>query len=129
MREQRRESNLCVFCLYVMASPDPTADLPSLDEMREAVKERFGFFPCTWQLNAALTQLKQNDLVTLAPTGSGKTLTFWIPLLFNEDGITIVVTPLIVLGEKNVSKLSLVSIPAINLTTSSASDKTFKVLH
>ncbi|KAH9032208.1 P-loop containing nucleoside triphosphate hydrolase protein, partial [Lactarius hengduanensis] len=62
----------------------------------------------------------------LAPTGSGKTLTFWIPLLFNEDGITIVITPLIVLGEKNVKELLDVSITAINLTTTSASDETFK---
>ncbi|KAI9437493.1 P-loop containing nucleoside triphosphate hydrolase protein, partial [Lactarius indigo] len=60
------------------------------------------------------------------PTGSGKTLTFWIPLLFNGDGVSIVITPLNVLGEKNVDELSLVSIPAVNLTTSSASDKTFK---
>ncbi|KAH9011524.1 hypothetical protein EDB83DRAFT_2530245 [Lactarius deliciosus] len=58
--------------------------------------------------------------------GSGKTLTFWIPLLFNEDGITIVITPLIVLGEKNVNELLDVSIAAINLTTTSASDETFK---
>jgi superfamily II DNA helicase RecQ len=103
-------------------------DLPSLDEMRETIKERFGFYPCTWQLKAASTQLEQNDLLTLAPTGSGKTLTFWIPLLFNGNEITIVVTPLIVLGEKNVAELKLVSIPAINLTTSSATDKTYKVL-
>ncbi|KAF8264330.1 P-loop containing nucleoside triphosphate hydrolase protein [Lactarius quietus] len=102
--------------------------------MREAVKERFGFFPCTWQLKAALIQLEQNDLVTLAPTGSRKTLTFWIPLLFNGDGLIIVVTPLIVLGEKNVGELSfrlrhnisLVSILAINLTSSSVLDETFK---
>jgi superfamily II DNA helicase RecQ len=115
-----------------MASTDSTIGLPrlpSLNAMREAVKERFGFFPCTWQLKAALTQLERKDLVTLAPTGSGKTLTFWIPLLFNGDEIIIIVTPLIVLGEKNVNELSLVSIPAINLTRSSASDDTFKVFH
>ena len=112
-----------------MAPLESPAGLPTLSEMREAVKECFGFFLCTWQLNAASTQLEQNDLVTLAPTGSGKTLTFWIPLLFNGGGITIIVTPLIVLGEKNVTELSLVSIPAINLTTSSASDERFKVLH
>ncbi|KAI9452135.1 P-loop containing nucleoside triphosphate hydrolase protein [Lactarius psammicola] len=94
--------------------------------MKEAVNDRFGFFPCTWQLKAALTQLEGTDLLTLAPTGSGKTLTFWIPLLFNGAGISIVVTPLNVLGEKNVSELALLSIPAVNLTTSSASDKTFK---
>ncbi|KAI9437122.1 P-loop containing nucleoside triphosphate hydrolase protein [Lactarius psammicola] len=94
--------------------------------MREAVNKCFGFVPCTWQLEAALTQLGQRDLVTLAPTGSGKTLTFWIPLLFNGDGITIVITPLIVLGEKNVKELSDVSIAAINLTTTSTSEEAFK---
>ncbi|KAI9434782.1 P-loop containing nucleoside triphosphate hydrolase protein [Lactarius indigo] len=92
--------------------------------MRDAVKDRFGFFPCTWQLEAALTQLKQMDLVTLAPTGSGKTLTFWMPLLFNRNGITIVITPLIVLGDKYVAELSAVSIPAINLA--SESDDTYE---
>ncbi|KAH9015960.1 hypothetical protein EDB83DRAFT_2198819, partial [Lactarius deliciosus] len=76
--------------------------IPSLDDMREAVKDRFSFSLCTWQLKAALTQLEGNDLLTLAPTGSGKTLTFWIPLLFNGDGVSIVITPLNVLGEKNV---------------------------
>jgi superfamily II DNA helicase RecQ len=61
--------------------------------------------------------------------GSGKTLTFWIPLLFNGDGIMIIIMPLIVLGEKNVAELLLVSIPAINLTTTSATDRTYKVLN
>jgi superfamily II DNA helicase RecQ len=111
-----------------MASHDSPSVLPSLDEMREAVNERFGFTPCTWQLQAALAQLERRDLVTLAPTGSGKTLTFWIPLLFNEDGITVVITPLNVLGEKNVKELSDISIAAINLTAKSASDAVFKVL-
>ncbi|KAH9054989.1 hypothetical protein EDB87DRAFT_1567823 [Lactarius vividus] len=54
------------------------------------------------------SQLEGNDLLTLAPMGSGKMLTLWIPLLFNGDGISIVVTPLNVLGEKNISELSLV---------------------
>ena len=113
----------------VMASDDPPSVLPSVDEMRGAVNERFGVLPCTWQLEAALTQLRQRDLLTLAPTGSGKTLTFWIPLLFNGDGVTIVITRLTVLGEKNVNELMEASITAINLTPASASDEAFKVLH
>ncbi|KAH9014978.1 P-loop containing nucleoside triphosphate hydrolase protein [Lactarius pseudohatsudake] len=105
---------------------DSAVDLPSLNDMQEAVKDCFGLSPCTWQLKASLTQLEGNDLLTLASTGSGKTLTFWIPLLFNWDGVSIIITPLNVLGEKNVDELLLVSIPAVNLTTSSASDRTFK---
>ncbi|KAI9437343.1 P-loop containing nucleoside triphosphate hydrolase protein [Lactarius psammicola] len=95
--------------------------------MCAVVKDHFGFFPCKWQLGAALTQLEKRDLVTLAPTGSGKTLTFWIPLLFNGDGITIVITPLNILGDKNIVELSAVLIPAINLTMAMASEITFKV--
>ena len=38
------------------------------------------------------------------------------------------ITPLTVLGEKNVKELSDMSIAAVNLTTTSASDKTFKVI-
>ncbi|KAH9179242.1 hypothetical protein EDB89DRAFT_787328 [Lactarius sanguifluus] len=88
-----------------MTSLDSVVDLPSLNDLRDAIKNRFGFFPCTWQLEAALTQLKQMDLVTMAP-GSSKTLTFWMPLLFNGNGIT-VVTPLIVLSDKYVAELLL----------------------
>ena len=111
-----------------MASLDLTIGPPSLDVIQEAIKECFGFYPCTWRLKAALTQLEWNDLLTLAPMGSEKTLTFWIPLLFNGDEIIIVVTPLIVLGEKNVNELLLVSIPAINLTKSLVLHETFKIL-
>jgi superfamily II DNA helicase RecQ len=112
----------------MMALHNSTSDLPSLANVRETVNKRFGFTPCTWQLEAALTQLRRQDLVTLAPTGSGKTLTFWIPLLFDKDGISVVITPLNVLGEKNVKELADVSITAINLTTTSASDEAFKVV-
>ncbi|KAG2059872.1 hypothetical protein BDR06DRAFT_844982, partial [Suillus hirtellus] len=44
------------------------------------VQEHFGFVPCNWQVQSAQAQLKQRDVVTLSPTGSGKTLTFWIPV-------------------------------------------------
>ena len=53
--------------------------------------------------HAALVQLEQKD--TILPTGSGKTLMFWIPLLFNSDGIIIIVTALNILGDKNVTEL------------------------
>jgi superfamily II DNA or RNA helicase len=89
----------------VMASLPLNYDIPSIATMRTMVQEHFGFVPCNWQVQAAQAQLKQRDVVTLSPTGSGKTLTFWIPLLFNNGGITILITPLTILGEKNVTEL------------------------
>ncbi|KAG2124336.1 hypothetical protein BD769DRAFT_1301431, partial [Suillus cothurnatus] len=50
------------------------------------VQEKFGLSPCTWQLQSAQYQLElldNKDVVTISPIGSGKTLIFWIPLLFN----------------------------------------------
>ena len=38
--------------------------------------------------------LAGKDVITIAPTGSRKSLTYWMPLLFIKYGITVVVTPL-----------------------------------
>ena len=40
----------------------------------------------------------------------------------------IVVMPLVVLGDKNVAELSAVSIPAVNCTSESMTEDTFKVV-
>ncbi|KAG2158699.1 P-loop containing nucleoside triphosphate hydrolase protein [Suillus bovinus] len=94
--------------------------------MHTTVQEHFGFIPCNWQVQSAQAQLKQRDIVTLSPTGSGKTLTFWMPLLFNNGGITILITPLTILGEKNVTELQQVQIPVVNLSAATATDATFE---
>ncbi|TFK20132.1 hypothetical protein FA15DRAFT_552275, partial [Coprinopsis marcescibilis] len=71
--------------------------------------------PCVFQTRDALNQLEnKNDCVTIARTGLGKTLTFWMPLLFNGGGIKIVVTALNVLGEQNVAELARLGIRAVN---------------
>lgn len=65
--------------------------------------------------------LKNNkDVVSIAATGSGKTLTFWMPLLFVPEAIHIVVTPLNILGKQNVETLAKVGIKAISITAESA---------
>ncbi|KAF8233648.1 hypothetical protein L208DRAFT_1265693, partial [Tricholoma matsutake] len=84
------------------------------------------FLPCIFQAHAALAQLEQKDCITISPTGSGKTLMFWIPLLFNNDGIIIIVTALNILGDKNVTELEKLDISAANITGDSATDELFK---
>jgi superfamily II DNA helicase RecQ len=71
--------------------------------------------------------LQQKDCITISPTGSGKTLTFWMPLLFNDNGIIIVVTALNILGEKNIAELEKLSISTANITGKSATNELFKV--
>ena len=41
----------------------------------------------------------------MTATGAGKTLTFWMPLLFDKGSIQVVVTPLNILGDLNINDL------------------------
>ena len=102
--------------------------IPSLAELHTEVKKKFKVLPCIFQARVALAQLEQKDCVTISHTGSRKTLTFWIPLLFNNDGIIIILTALNILGDKNVAELEKLDISAANITGDSATDALFKVL-
>ncbi|KIK78822.1 hypothetical protein PAXRUDRAFT_76125, partial [Paxillus rubicundulus Ve08.2h10] len=55
------------------------------------------------------------NVITVAPTGAGKTLTFCIPLLFNGDGISIIITALNGLGDQNITEWKQLGIPAVNV--------------
>ncbi len=71
------------------------------------------------------------DVVGVAATGSGKTLSFFAPLVMAlEEGqkkVVFVVTPLNLLGQQNSDDLNKVGIPAISVTAENASPETFKV--
>jgi len=81
-------------------------EAPSHEEIRQKTFEAFGFYPCLWQIRVVEAILKHDhDVISIAATGSGKTLTFWMPLLFHKGGIQMVVTPLNLLGTLNVDDL------------------------
>ncbi|KAF9220240.1 hypothetical protein BS17DRAFT_351250 [Gyrodon lividus] len=85
-----------------MATPSPNQSgmLPSISDIQQHAEEILGVRPCLWQLKVVEALLKQDqDVFCIARTGMGKTLTFWMPLLFRLDGIQIVVTPLNMLGK------------------------------
>ncbi|KIK76015.1 hypothetical protein PAXRUDRAFT_18508 [Paxillus rubicundulus Ve08.2h10] len=94
--------------------------------MRSVVQDEFGLRPCKWQLQSARYQLESKDVFTVSPTGSGKTLTFWIPLLFNNNRIIIIITPLNILGEKICDEVIQRGFPAINLCAETAMDQAYK---
>ena len=71
------------------------------------------------------------DVIACAPTGAGKTLTFWIPILMaledGEDKMSIVVTPLNLLGKQNKEALDAAGINGIAVSRHNATPETFKV--
>ncbi|KIK21473.1 hypothetical protein PISMIDRAFT_82930, partial [Pisolithus microcarpus 441] len=88
--------------------------LPSLSNIRTHTQRVFGVRLCLWQLRVAEMILKgEKDVICVVGTGMGKTLTFWMPLLFRPDGIQIVITPLNLLGQQNVASLAKARIHAI----------------
>jgi superfamily II DNA helicase RecQ len=61
-------------------------------------------------------------------TGSGKTLTFWIPLLFEKNSITILVRALNILEQQTAQRLNFAGVPALNMTRENATKHTFEVI-
>ena len=63
--------------------------------------------------------LKGNDILTVMPTGAGKSLCFQLPAtLF--DGLTLVVSPLIALMQSQVAQLKLLGVKAGSLNSSNS---------
>ncbi|KAG2126625.1 uncharacterized protein EDB93DRAFT_1050447, partial [Suillus bovinus] len=62
--------------------------------IEDTVSVTFDIALCKFQLECARAQLDWKDVITIAPTGAGKMLTFCIPLLFNNNRIVILITTL-----------------------------------
>ena len=97
-------------CVIHMASPlhnqEAHSQQPLFSEIWELIQQRFGIQPCLFG-NQKLCMLCWGDvMLSTAGTGMGKTLTFWIPLLFCTGGIQIVITPLNLLGKQNAQALA-----------------------
>ncbi|KAI5999082.1 P-loop containing nucleoside triphosphate hydrolase protein, partial [Pisolithus albus] len=114
--------------------PSPSANqlphaLPSLSNIRSHTQRVFGVRLCRWQLRVAETILNgEKDVICIAGTGMGKTLTFWMPLLFRPDGVQIVVTPLNLLGQQNVTSLAKAGIQVISISSETATPENFQAI-
>ncbi|KAJ3004373.1 hypothetical protein NUW54_g4844 [Trametes sanguinea] len=89
------------------SEPTPAASLPSVDEIRLARTILEG----------------TRDVVCVSGTGSGKTLTFWMPLLFRPRGIQVVITPLNILGAQTKQQLDSLGISAIAIRGETATQQ------
>ncbi|KAG1803247.1 P-loop containing nucleoside triphosphate hydrolase protein, partial [Suillus subaureus] len=88
----------------------------------------FGIRPCLWQLKIAEALLKgDHDVLCTVGTGMGKTLVFWMPLLFHQ-GIQIVITPLNMLGKQNATSLTKAGIKAISISSETATPENFAAI-
>ncbi|KAG2090508.1 hypothetical protein BD769DRAFT_1371631 [Suillus cothurnatus] len=99
--------------------------VPSVTDMKTIIHSKFSITPCTWQLQLALHQLERKNVFMISLTGSGKMFTFWIPLLFNDNGIILMVTPLNILGKKTHNEAKMLGFPAYNLSAENATDEAF----
>ncbi|KAI0083691.1 P-loop containing nucleoside triphosphate hydrolase protein, partial [Irpex rosettiformis] len=98
--------------------------IPTVGAIRQKGQEFFGHHPCLWQAELVRAVLQGNkDVLAISGTGSGKTLTFWLPLLFCPEGIQFVITPLNILGAQNKSQLTSKNISAISVDAQSISSK------
>ena len=111
---------------FHMSSPRP-GTLPSHNNIRQKALNVFGKTPCKFQVNLCLWQLQKHNIISISLTGSGKTLTFWLPLLFSKNSVSIVVTALNILGDQFVNELEQAGFPAISVTAANNNEETFKV--
>ncbi|KAH7906213.1 P-loop containing nucleoside triphosphate hydrolase protein [Hygrophoropsis aurantiaca] len=97
----------------------------SIEQIQEKTLATFGTLPCRFQAELCRAQLQKKDIISIAATGSGKTLTFLMPLQFSADSVVIVVTALNVLGDQFVCEAEAAGFSAISVTAENDNDKTF----
>jgi superfamily II DNA/RNA helicase len=118
-----------------MPNSDPQSTPPewTAKRIRELVQDRFDKRACWYQIKVAISLHAGKDVVGVAPTGMGKTLSFWIPLLMaleestSKDKLAIVITPLNLLGKQNSKVLANAGLPSIAVTAENNTDETWKV--
>jgi bloom syndrome protein len=77
------------------------------NSLQSTFSERFGHDPYDWQLDVTEAILLGLDTVIIAGTGAGKTIPFMLPLLLHKDKLMIVISPLKVLQQDQVSVMEL----------------------
>ena len=82
----------------------------SIDDFRSLLHEHFGFPDFREGQERVLRALAENDVLTVMPTGSGKSMCYILPAL--AAGRTLVVSPLIALMQDQVESLAAAGIPA-----------------
>lgn len=92
--------------------------LKSRAEIRAILKKHWGYDSFReLQEEIIMSVLEGRDTLGLMPTGGGKSITFQVPGLCYDDGLTIVVTPLISLMKDQIDNLKRQRIKAVALNS------------
>lgn len=94
-----------------------------MDEKYRVLKEHFGHDNFRdFQLEAVESILRGQDLLTILPTGGGKSLCYQLPTML-MDGLTVVITPLIALMQDQVAALKANNITAAMVSSTQTSSE------
>src|SRR5271155_4645854 len=101
------------------------SDLTAAQERLHTIFGFEAFRPGQAEIVAAI--LDGRDVLAVMPTGSGKSLCYQLPAILN-DGLTVVVSPLIALMRNQVAQLSAYGVAAAALNSSNDPDENRAIL-
>ena len=109
-----------------VAEPQPS---PALDAARKVLRDVFGygeFRPGQAEVISAV--LARRDTLAVMPTGGGKSVCYQVPALLREDGLTLVVSPLLALMKDQVDAMRAMGVPAAAINSTVAVEEQRQVL-
>jgi ATP-dependent helicase YprA (DUF1998 family) len=71
----------------------------SHEDLSALIKQKTGFSPCKWQVEAIAACRAGKHVIAPAPTGSGKSLPLIAPVMLEKTGILIILSPLNAISE------------------------------
>jgi ATP-dependent DNA helicase RecQ len=111
-------------------SAPPAAVVPSLENARAILRDTFGygvFRPGQQEVIEAV--LARRDTLAVMPTGGGKSVCFQVPALLFEEGLTLVVSPLVALMKDQVDALRASGVAAAAINSSISAEEQARTLN
>ena len=101
-----------------IAANELPASVPLSCDISDKAFRTLGLHACQWQLDLCCMVLSKEHkvMISTAATGAGKSITFWLPLLFETGYIIFIVVPLKDLGQQLANQAASYGFSSINFT-------------